>query len=316
MKISIDTKKGKETLSKVLQKTSNASKKAVADIQQGAKEFSEKQKHEAYRKKLKKYNPLFPDTYRSESFNIPNLIMIRDDAERRDVDVCKGAIGWLDNANGMEVMCLYDEAIELSGLNFVPVASCDAFYYVDNYDRNRFIRTDCIFSKAHEERLAELQNIANMLGAKRCSIEINESVIESKKEVKKVSISQSAKIKGVNATANEGREDFNVNENVNQRSGRVVAEFNGSDTPERPILKWFAQDDNIKRLIDMRCSGNNAIKSQTLELSGSTSATMAQKAAYNIDVAMSKLAGLKGKSEMEAKATKEHHSKLLFTIEF
>ena len=86
MKISIDTKKGKETLSKVLQKTSNVSKKAVADIQQSAKEFSEKQKQEAYQKRLKKYNPLFPDTYRSESFNIPNLIMIRDDAERRDVD--------------------------------------------------------------------------------------------------------------------------------------------------------------------------------------------------------------------------------------
>ncbi len=316
MKINIDTKKGKEALSKALQKTSDVSKKAVSDIQQSAKELSEKAKNDSYMRRLKKYNPLFPDTYKSETFNIPNMIMIRDDAERRGIDVCEGAIGWLDNANGMEVMCLYDEAIDFSGINFVPVASCDAFYYVDNYDHNRFIRTDCIFSKAHEERLAELQNIANLLGAKRCSIEINEMVVESKKEQKKASIVQSATIKSVNAKANEGREELNVNESVNQRSGKIVAEFDGSDKPERPALKWFAQDDNIKRLIDMRCNGNNAIRSQTLELSGSTSATMSQKAAYNIDVAMSKLAGIKGKSEMEAKATKEHHSKLIFTVEF
>lgn len=316
MKITIDTKKGKEALSKALQKTSEVGKKAVVDIQQGAKDLSAKTKNDSYLRKMKKYNPLFPDTYQSETFNIPNMIMIRDDAERRGIDVCEGAIGWIDNANGVEVLCLYDEAIEFSGINFVPVASCDAFYYVDNYDRNRFIRTDCIFSKAHEERLAELQNIANLLGAKRCCIEINEAVVESKKEVKRASVSQSATIKGVDIKANESREEFNVNENVNQRSGRIVAEFNGSDNPQRPTLKWFAQDDNIKRLIDMRCSRDNAIKSQTLELSGSTSATMSQKAAYNIDVAMSKLAGIKGKSEMETKATKEHRSKLIFTVEF
>ena len=47
MKITIDTVKGKEALSKALQKTSEVGKKAVGDIQQGAKEFSEKQKQEA-----------------------------------------------------------------------------------------------------------------------------------------------------------------------------------------------------------------------------------------------------------------------------
>ena len=109
MKINIDTKKGKETFTKVLQKTSDAGKKAVSDIQQGAKELSEKAKNDSYFRRVKKYNPLFPETYQSETFNIPNMIMIRDDAERRGIDVCEGAIGWLDNANGMEVLYLYDE---------------------------------------------------------------------------------------------------------------------------------------------------------------------------------------------------------------
>lgn len=316
MKINIDTKKGKEALSKALQKTSEVGKKAVDDIQQSAKDFSEKAKNDSYLRRMKKYNPLFPETYQSETFNIPNMIMIRDDAERRGIDVCEGAIGWLDNANGMEVMCLYDEAVKMSGIQFVPTVTCDAIYYVDSFDRNRFIRTDCIFNKAHEERLAELQNIANLLGAKKCSIEISETIIESKKENKSASLNQSAIIKGVNVKASEDARILNINENVNQSSGKIVAIFDGSDTPEKPTLKWFAQDDNIKSLIEARCNGNNSIKSQTLELSGSTCATMAQEAAYKIDVAMSKLSGIKGKSEMEAKATKEHHSKLIFTVEF
>lgn len=326
MKINIDTKKGKEAFSKVLQKTSDAGKKAVADIQQGAKDFSDKQKQEAYQKRLKKYNPLFPETYKDEKFNLPNIIMIVDDAVRRDIDVCQGAIGWISKINDVEVLCLYDEAVGFSGINFVPVASCDSFYYVDNYNRNRFIDTNCIFNKAHEERLAELQNIANLLGAKRCIIEINETDIERTKDSKKVSTSQSAKFSipkqgtqdetiNVSASVSEGYEYSNSMSNISQRGGKVTAEFTGSDLPERPELKWFSQDDNIKRLIDMRCGRNNSIKSQTLELSGSTSATMSKKAAMSIDLAISNLGG-KSKCEMESSATKEHHSKLIFTVEF
>ena len=313
MKINIDTKKGKEALTKALQKTSEAGKKAVNDIQQGAKDLSEKAKNDSYSRRLKKYNPLFPETYQSETFNIPNMIMIRDDAERRGIDVCEGAIGWLDNANGMEVMCLYDEAVKMSGIQFIPTVTCDAIYYVDSFDRNRFIRTDCIFSKAHEERLAELKNIAYSLGAKTCSIEINEANFEVSLSNKKASLN--GNIKNANISTNEKFEQSLSHENSSQRSGRIVVEFEGSDNPKRPKLKWFEHDDNIKKLIEIRCKNANAIKSETLELSGASSATMSQKTAYAIDGAISKM-GVKGASDMEKHAKSEHQSKLIFNIEF
>lgn len=313
MKINIDTKKGKETLSKVFQKTSDAGKKAVSDIQQSAKELSEKAKNDSYMRRLKKYNPLFADKYQSETFNIPNMIMIRDDAERRGIDVCEGAIGWLDNANGMEVMCLYDEAVKMSGIQFLPTVTCDAIYYVDSFDRNRFIRTDCIFSKAHEERLAELKNIAHSLGAKTCSIEISESNFEVSLNNKKMGIK--GNVKNANVSTNEKFEQSLSLENCNQRSGKIFVEFEGSDTPKRPKLKWFEHDENIKKLIEMRCKNTNAIKSETIELSGASSATMSQKTAYAIDGAISKM-GVKGASDMEKHAKSEHQSKLIFNIEF
>ena len=65
------------------------------------------------------------------------------------------------------------------------MAQCDAVYYVDPFNRNRFIRSDAIFSIAHEEQVAELRHIAEKLGAKKCSIEIKEEKREFSKSDKK-----------------------------------------------------------------------------------------------------------------------------------
>ena len=82
MKINIDTKKGKEAFSKVLQKTSDAGKKAVADIQQGAKDFSDKQKQDAYQKRLEIYNPFFMEEYENDNFVIHDSSLYSSDMKR------------------------------------------------------------------------------------------------------------------------------------------------------------------------------------------------------------------------------------------
>lgn len=90
--------------------------------------MAEKNKNEALLRKIKKYNPLFPETYMSEAFNLPNMIQIVDDAVRHGIDVCEGAIGWLNSESGMEVLHLYDEAVEMSRIQFVPNVECNAIY--------------------------------------------------------------------------------------------------------------------------------------------------------------------------------------------
>jgi len=255
---------------------------------------------------------LFPERYNSDSFAVPNLIMIVDDAVRRGIDVCEGSIGWTANESGVEVMYLYDEAVDFSGITFVPSATCDSIYYVDSFDRKKFIRTDYIFSKAHEERLAELKYIAYSLGAKFCSIEIRESTYSTRAQRIKADVSVG--FKGV--SSKEHMDQAVVSTDRSDRSGSTSVEFQGSDTPQRPTLKWFAYDDNIQKLIEMRCGGLNAIRSETLELSGSSSATMSRKAAYSIDMALGKMGGGKTGISMDEQAEKEHQSKLLFHIEF
>lgn len=312
MKIEFDKKKSAEALSGLVQSTVDFGKKAAADAKVGVAAMVEKSKADSYARRMKKYNPLFPDQYKSESFNLPNIIMIVDDAVRRGIDVCEGSIGWLSKESGAEVLCLYDEAVKFSGIQFVPAVTCDAFYYVDSFDRNRFIRTDCIFSKAHEERMAELKNVAYCLGAKRCTIEISESSSDTQVQNKSVNLTET--FRGI--SSNESAEQSISQTGKNRRSGHIEIEFEGNDTPQRPELKWFAHDDTIKRLIDMCCNGKRAVKTETLELAGSSSATMSQKTACAIDGAIGKLGGAQGNSSMDAQAAKEHHSKLLFHIEF
>ncbi|MBQ7761400.1 MAG: hypothetical protein IJ400_05020 [Clostridia bacterium] len=283
-------------------------KKATSTIQENAKSFSEKSKENQRANQLKRYNPIFPEDYKSKEFALPYVVQIVDDVVRKDVEVCKGAIGWLGKEDKMQILHLYDEAIEFSGIKFIPNAECNAIYYADSCDRSRYIKIDCLFKLAHDERLAELKHIAYSLGAKKCSIEIVEGDEFSQQKSVGGNLGV-AKIVGAKVQVN--RKD----ESSQYRRGCIVAEFEGSNTPKKPTLKWFKHDDNIKNLIEMRCSKKNAIKSETLELEGATSATMSQKTAISIDAILSKLKAGGGVS-VEKNVKKENHSKLIFCVEF
>lgn len=311
-KIEFDKKKSMETLTGLVQSTVDFGKKTAADAKTSVAAMVEKSKADGYARRMKKYNPLFPEQFKSENFNLPNIIMIVDDAVRRGIDVCEGAIGWLSKESGAEVLCLYDEAIAFSGIQFVPVATCNAMYCVDNFDRNRFIRTDCIFSKSHEERMAELERVAYAIGAKKCRIEIIEN--ETKKQVQNKSVRISEKYS--DASVSESAEQSMEEMGRSNRSGRIEVEFESTGIPQKPALKWFAHDDTINQLVEMCCEGKRTVKTKTLELLGSSSATMSQKAAYAIDGAIGKMGGAAGSTSMEAQAAKEHSSKLLFYVEF
>ena len=121
MKIEFDKKKSAEALSGLVQSTIDLGKKAATGAKVGVAAMVEKSKADSYARRMKKHNPLFPDQYKSESFNLPNIIMIVDDAVRRDIDVREGSSGWLSTESGAEASCLYDEAVELSGRSATSV---------------------------------------------------------------------------------------------------------------------------------------------------------------------------------------------------
>ena len=183
---------------------------------------------------------------------------------------------------------------------------------MDSFDRSCFVRTDCIFGKSHEERMAELKHIAYSLGAKRCTIEICEAYSDMHSQNSQRDYSEKSK----KFSTSESFEHSVAQAGRAQRTGRIEAEFKGHSTPVRPELKWFAYDDTIKRLIEMCCDGKRSVKTETLELSGSSSATMSIKTARAIDATIGAMSSGNVAVSMDAKAQEEHNSKLFYYVEF
>jgi hypothetical protein len=295
-------------------KAAVVSKKVAVNVQEAAVITSEKIKEDNKSRRLKKYHPITLKEYKSKKFNIPNVIRIVDDAETRHIDVCADAVGRLVNEKGVEIFYINDEFVPNSGLHFVPAPVCDAIYHVDNFDRARFIRTDEIFSKALEEKLAELEHIAFCLGARCCSIEIVEDNRENNE--RKTKSDSSIKEEGKNGSKSENT--FSVeNKNSSKRNnrGKSITNFSQNTIPQQPRLKWFAHNDNVRNLIEMRLSESGSVRSKTLELSGTSSASMTQKTAIAIDHEIAKM-GIKSNNNIERQAQIEKNSKLIFEVIF
>lgn len=280
-----------------------ATKKIANKVKETTKNIVAKNKENKIEKKLTKLNPLTREEFFSDNFFVPNIIKIVDDAVRRDNELCAGAIGWRETHFDTEILFLYDEFVKESNLNFIPKVSCNSIYIMDNYDRKTFITLDYLFTYSHEGKLAELKNIAYCLGAKKCSIEIKESL--SKNLQKSINTEKKDKFSYSYDLALQFKE---------LRHGKIKVDFVGSNDIVYPTLKWFKYDDNIKKLIDMRLNQTNSINSETVELLGSISSTISKQTAINIDHLTKKIDNIS--FGMEACATMEILSKLIYQIKF
>ena len=217
---------------------------------------------------------------------------------------------------GVEVLFLYDEFVNECGLQFVPKVECNDIYYVDPHDRKRFIQIDKIFEQTQEEKIAELENIAYCLGAKICTIEIEESEIKHDKKQVKAAGKQSLKVESIEA---KREENFNAelqSDSSLKYKSKNVTKFKDNDEITTPKLKWFAYDNNMKNLIEFRCKGGNAVEEKTLELKGASSATMSRTAAASIDTAVSEFGLSKQSYAMEANSIKESSKRFIYHLEF
>lgn len=287
--------KAKETFSNFWQKTSDISKKAA----EGAKTLAEQTKKNIHDAQAKKFTPITEEEFNSDSFKIPNIIEIVDDSANRKFITCDGAIGWIEKHEGIDVLHMYYEFVTKSNLQFIPLPQRDNVYCEDIFVSDRFINVNDIFEKATGEKLAELEHIAYSLGAKSCSVEIAEADVSINEKSIKVSTEVDL---GVASQSKRAK----------MQSGKTMSYFQGNNTPKEPQLKWFAHDENIKRLIEMRCSDSNSIKSKILELKGSSYAVISKKVACAVDDVLK----VKGNLSIENKATKEHSKILIYEIEF
>lgn len=301
-----------ETAKGTLEKTKEAGKKTVIAFRNGTADLSDKVKEANYQNRIKKFNPIFPEMFFNEDFHVPNIIKIVDDAERRGIDVCNGAIGWLGRKSNTEILYLYDEFVELCGLSFAPMPQCDVVYCIDSFDRKRFIRADQFGSIAHEEQVAELRHIAQMLGAKRCEIEIRESEKNHAKTKKSIGVAEQ---KQLSVSVNEKCETNYQSNSDNRHEGKIITEFEGATEPKMPVLKHFKYNSFIKGLIETRLSGRNLSKNENYSFADTSMSAISQEAAYAIDSIIGGVGG-KGNSSMKKQIEQQRNKIINFYIEF
>lgn len=228
------------------------------------------------------FNPVFPDEYKADDYDLPNMIVIVDGDQRKGIDVCNGAIGWLEKAEGMEILRLYEEAVEFSGLCFFPCVKTNAAYYIDPFDKKRFIDLDSYNEVIQKEKITELKNIAYSLGANECYLEAfeeNRSRVHAER-------SAAVDVKSAGERVSGSFDQDCQSESLRKKMLVFKQQFEGSENPRRPELTWFKNDSEILSLIESRCSQENRIKEYSVQLSSASSSAMSVTNAAKIDSAL------------------------------
>lgn len=286
--------------------------KAVVAASTGASKIASNAQKKRHESRLARYSPVFPDEFFKPDYDLPNLIVIADGDERKGIDVCEGAIGWLTKHDGMEILHLYEEAVPTSGLNFYPAARLNAAYFIESLDGDRFLDLDSYHEIVQKEKMTELKNVARSLGAKECYLETFEEDRSSSSARKSVGASVKHPVAGeVGSKADQEMQT----QSFQSRSIVFEQTFEGSDNPKAPNLNYFKNDTEILSLIESRISKDNRTNNYSLKLDSTSSSAMTMTTAAKIDGGL-KAAKVKTTSSFTNAAEQESKRKLIFHVRF
>ena len=259
---------------------------------------------------LEKYQPIFPANISNDSINYPKMLNIVDSDKRMSIEECKGAIGYQDTIKGVQLMGLYEQELErFPGIEFYPDASASV-YYVHPFQNNKYIQVFEYFKYLKEAKVAELENIAQSLGARHFSVTIYEESMSKEKVKSKASAKLGVK-KDKAASDVEHSDEQKSYEYVG-----IAAEntYPGKE-PEMPELVFWANNESIKTLIKQRLDSKNPLKSKKFTLDYNTSSGIKEKDAAKIDGVL-KVLKFKAAGSIEKEAQKESKRRFEYEIEF
>lgn len=293
----------------------DAAQEAGGLVSRKAKEQALKAQAAKRERQLEKLNPVFRDAYFASDFDLPQIVVIEDEDQRKGEELCEGAVGWLTKADDCtEVFHIYNEFVKESGLVFHPMAKLNGAYYIDEGGSGRFIDLECYLEEIQKEKLAELQHVAGCLGAVSCRVESLEERASASKA--KRSAAGSAKMRGV-GSADASAETCVTRDSSASRTVMLSQNFTGCSSPVRPELNWFKHDRAICDLVDARCAPKsaNATKEYVLEVSCSASSAMSEETAARITGAL-KGTSAKGSIKLSKQLREESRKRFLFTVSF
>ena len=278
---------------------------AVKDRRDAASEKSKEKRLEKERELLK---PVFLADLTTADFQLPPMICIEDPDEKHvKSPVCKDSIGFKSGDDDLQILHLYPDELEGSGISFYPRIE-KAVYFVDNSKTSFYVNLEEYFEFQKKAKIDELEQIASCLGATH----VEARLIEQEK-----SRSVSKRKGGIKISRTMGTSVEAEEEKLSAEKAEVAlcTDFAGNNEPRRPVLHYFSNEVSILNLIDMRLNGENTIKSKTYSWDFSHSSGIQEKTAIKIENALKKMK-YSVNTSLVSKAMEEKRTMLKYTIKF
>ena len=303
-------------------KTGKRIAKAIDQNGDGKLDFSDIQtvsdriqanKAEARRKAdIEKLKPVFPDDFEGAGFVLPKMIHIAEmDKAHADNPVCEGSIGFRTVLDEMSALTIYRDKIDAFGLTFYPELDYSV-YYVDPCDRDHYILMNVYFSYMKMQRVAELQRIAQSLGATHFRVTYKEKSKSVASKTIDAAISVSDAIQGAGAGVKASRSTSDSL--LSSMSIEAEMRFPGH-APVRPELHYLKKEINIVNLIELRMDPFSPLQQQRFNIELINSSGIREKDAVKID-AILKSMKISGNTTFVSEVQNEARRILEYEIEF
>lgn len=295
-----DGKFNKEDISAIANSVSESVKSSAQALKDSAEEKSRQFE-------LKHLQPIFAEIIDSDDFYMSKFIRITErDKKYSASEVCQGSIGYFSDHKGFKVVNIFSDSIDSFAISFYPDKGSE-FYYVDPTDRDRYIALDEYFGYLKEERINELQMIAQSLGAKHFKVTYQEEKNTSTQNKSKGGM-------GVKKLVSGEAEHSYLDKKYFTFEIAAESDYPGHE-PVMPKLKYMQRDPSIKTLVALRMDSTSPLYHQKFMLKMSHSSGIKESDAIKIDAV---LKGLKasGKTSIVSEVKNESRRYLEYEIDF
>ena len=261
------------------------------------------------------HQPIFEDNLSKDDTDwIPDMVYIRNQDDRNQIEGLSEAIGFDEDNAERPIVSLLRSYAKTIDINFYPTL-VEGVYYVDPFNRSRYIQLEQYFSVLEQERIEELIRVAQDLGASYIEIAYSKDNKQSKTSSRQANVE--AKMKGVSANGDASGQQQATHSERSKMDIKKQMSLPGTELKE-PTLRHFKNDIEINSLIDRRLHKENAIKGDyKCELSFNNSSGIKMSNAANIEGALKKVGiKAKGKLKISEEVSREDSQRLRIYLKF
>ena len=230
-----------------------------------------------------------PVTLKDFKAKLPEVLHVMDQDIRFEDPLFKNAIGFQDDVKNISaVRILTKNTTKKLGLTLKPVAD-EGVYLQDPFNPLCYINVNDYFDYIRQERIAELTEIAQKLGAENIKVTLNEEkqIFASQKKNSKTKVKVQSDIKKENGYLEIGADKEAEEKEYKQVDVLTEMHFPGGE-PKEPEVIIF-RNHNMESLIRMRLNEENRLKGKYLvKMKYLTSVDYNITKARSIDAALKK----------------------------